>query len=180
MRISTIAFLTVLAVASPVAAQQENFHPGPAIERYGKIASVDADMEIPKGTVFRIAMDVSEQAELGKVNKGIERVARLVNMLAAAGIPKEDVHIALVVHGGAVIDLLKPTAYAARREGEESANTALLAALLENDVEIYLCGQAAAAHGVAKGDVVAGVEMALSAITAHALLQQQGYTLNPF
>jgi len=25
-----------------------------------------------------------------------------------------------------------------------------------------------------------GVEMALSAMTAHAILQQEGYTLNPF
>jgi hypothetical protein len=29
-------------------------------------------------------------------------------------------------------------------------------------------------------DLLPGVEMALSAMTAHALLQQQGYTFNPF
>jgi len=52
--------------------------------------------------------------------------------------------------------------------------------LLKNNVEIIVCGQSAAAHGVAKTDLLSGVKMALSAMTARALLQQQGYTLNPF
>ena len=38
----------------------------------------------------------------------------------------------------------------------------------------------AAAYGVAKGDLIPGVELALSAMTAHAQLQQAGYTVNPF
>ncbi|VVS99449.1 hypothetical protein ERY430_40383 [Erythrobacter sp. EC-HK427] len=36
------------------------------------------------------------------------------------------------------------------------------------------------AQGVEHDDLIEGVEMALSAMTAHALLQQQGYTINPF
>ena len=36
------------------------------------------------------------------------------------------------------------------------------------------------AHGVAKADLIPGVELALSAMTAHAQLQQAGYTVNPF
>ena len=43
-----------------------------------------------------------------------------------------------------------------------------------------MCGQSAAGQGVKKTDLLPGVELALSAMTAHALLQQQGYTLNPF
>jgi hypothetical protein len=33
---------------------------------------------------------------------------------------------------------------------------------------------------VAAEQLIPGVKMALSAMTAHAQLQQQGYTLNPF
>lgn len=47
-------------------------------------------------------------------------------------------------------------------------------------VRIIVCGQSAAHYEVATGELLPGVEMALSAMTAHALLQQEGYTLNPF
>jgi len=33
---------------------------------------------------------------------------------------------------------------------------------------------------IREADLLPGITMAPSAITAHALLQQQGYTLNPF
>jgi len=36
------------------------------------------------------------------------------------------------------------------------------------------------AFDVGKDDLLPGVERVLSAMTLHALLQQQGYTLNPF
>lgn len=47
-------------------------------------------------------------------------------------------------------------------------------------MRVILCGQSAAASGIERVDLLPGVEMALSAMTAHALLQQDGYTLNPF
>ena len=53
-------------------------------------------------------------------------------------------------------------------------------ALLAEDVRFILCGQSAAALGIQRQSLAPGVQMALSAMTAHALLQQQGYTLNPF
>ena len=59
-------------------------------------------------------------------------------------------------------------------------NVALIDALREKGVRIIICGQSAAAYGVKKDDFYTGVELALSAMTAHALLQQDGYTVNPF
>jgi intracellular sulfur oxidation DsrE/DsrF family protein len=48
-------------------------------------------------------------------------------------------------------------------------------------VRIILCGQSAAGLGLDEtADLLPGVEVALSAMTAHALLQQDGYTVNPF
>ena len=47
-------------------------------------------------------------------------------------------------------------------------------------VYIYVCGQSAAYYDVATEDLLPGVDMALSAMTAHTMLQQQGYAINPF
>jgi len=56
----------------------------------------------------------------------------------------------------------------------------LIKELTENGVEIYLCGQSAAYYGIEKKDLLPNVRMALSAMTAHAILQQKDYTVNPF
>jgi intracellular sulfur oxidation DsrE/DsrF family protein len=52
--------------------------------------------------------------------------------------------------------------------------------MLDQGVRFILCGQSGAAYGIRQEDLIPGVETALSAMTAHALLQQRGYTVNPF
>jgi intracellular sulfur oxidation DsrE/DsrF family protein len=96
-------------------------------------------------------------------------------MHVAAGVPEDRIELVVVVHGGAALDLV-----AGGAEGTGNASQAMVEALLAQGVRFILCGQSAAAQGIAKEDVIDGVELALSAMTAHALLQRQGYTLNPF
>jgi intracellular sulfur oxidation DsrE/DsrF family protein len=91
-------------------------------------------------------------------------------MHARAGVPNDKLEVAVVVHGKAVKEVAD----------ELSANAELVAALIDHGVRIIVCGQSVAYYGVATGDLLPDVEMALSAMTAHAVLQQQGYTLNPF
>ena len=47
-------------------------------------------------------------------------------------------------------------------------------------MKVILCGQSAAAQNIDDSELMKGVELELSAMTAHAQLQQQGYTVNPF
>ena len=85
----------------------------------------------------------------------------------------------VVIHGKAVNDVTKSTHYE-EAVGGENANAPMLAALMEKGVRVIVCGQSAAYYEVENEELLPGVEMALSAMTAHAVLQQQGYTLNPF
>ena len=96
-------------------------------------------------------------------------------MHAAAGVPADRLEVAIVVHGRAAFDLVTDA-----RRGEANANAALVAALIGAGVTIQLCGQTAAYYDISVGDLLPGVQMSLSAMTSHALLQQRGYTLNPF
>ena len=52
--------------------------------------------------------------------------------------------------------------------------------MMEKGVDVIVCGQSAAAHGVEKNALIDGVKMDLSAMTAHARLAQKGYSVNPF
>ena len=170
MRIAIVAALALLAV--PATAQDMSvFRPGPVFTLFGPHAPVPGIGEVPADTEFAIAFDVSEKAEEGKRNRGFESAARFINMHVAHGVPEENIRIAVVVHGKAVNDLL------AR---DDNASADMVRAMLDHGVRFIVCGQSAAAYGLTHDKMIPGVEMALSAMTAHALLQQRGYTVNPF
>lgn len=151
-------------------ADESAFTKGPLLTDFGPVADVKVTLAIPEGAVFRHSFDISSAASEGSLNRSLVSAARLLNMHARAGLPPKATQLAMVIHGKAVIDV----------SDELSPNAALVAALVEKDVRIIVCGQSAAYYDVATADLLPGVEMAVSAMTAHALLQQQGYTINPF
>ena len=162
----------ILFSALPLIAYADfsSFTTGPAIENFGPVADVDVTLPIPEDAVFRHSFDVSTQAEDGEPNQTLLSAARFINMHARAGVDTDKIKLAVIVHGKAVHDV----------SAETSSSADLVAELIDHDVRVIVCGQSAAYYDVATEDLLPGLEMALSAMTAHALLQQQGYTLNPF
>ena len=171
--------LMLMVLASPVAAQ--DFTYGPVFTDFGPVADIpDTDFAIPEGASFHVTFDVARAADEGKLNRGFESAARLVNMHDRAGVEPIENRAAVVVHGAAVFDLLDNAAWAARDRGKVNPSAAAVREMIDQGVRFIVCGQSAAGQGVGKSELIPGVEMALSAMTAHALLQQQGYTVNPF
>lgn len=151
------------------------FATGPAIKDYGPVAEVPGAAPLPGDARFKVAFDTSKAAEGSKPNRTLETAARFINMHVANGVPVENIEVAVVVHGPAHRDLLHARA---RSDGNTSAP--LIAELLALGVQIHLCGQTASFYDVTVADLLPGIQMSLSAMTSHALLQQQGFTLNPF
>ena len=167
---SVFMLLVLSTLPAATCADLSSFSTGPAIKDYGPVADVDVTFSVPDGAVFRHSFDVAEQAEGGQPNRTLVSAARFINMHARAGIDANRIRLAVVVHGKAVHDV----------SDKASSSSGLVASLIEHGVSIIVCGQSAAYYGVTTDELLPGVEMALSAMTAHALLQQQGYTLNPF
>lgn len=179
--IRLFAICAALAVSAPAAAQDMSaFKTGPIFEEFGPHAPVEGVGEMPADTAFSIAFDVAKPAEDGARNRGFESAARFINMHAANGVDPDNIRIAVVVHGGATLDLLSDEAWAAKGRGDANPSGAMIRAMLDQGVRFILCGQSGAANGVAQAELIPGVETALSAMTAHALLQQRGFTVNPF
>jgi intracellular sulfur oxidation DsrE/DsrF family protein len=162
--------LILAAFASNTAADEGRFTKGPVFTDHGPVADIDVTMPIPPGMTFKHSFDVSTPASAGAPNSTLVSAARFINMHARAGIPVDDIQVAVVVHGKAVREMAD----------KQSASAGIIAALAGQGVRIIVCGQSAAYYDVANDDLLPGVEMALSAMTVHAILQQQGYTLNPF
>jgi len=167
--------LPTFAFAGPT-----DFTTGPIVEDFGPAATVPDAQALPENAQFKIAFDTAKGSEGDVLNSSLVSAARFMNMHGKAGVAAENIDIAVVIHGGAAFDLLSPAEHKARREDADNPNTALIGALTDAGVRIILCGQTAAYRDISKDDLLPNVELALSAMTAHAQLQQSGYTLNPF
>ncbi|MFN3912172.1 DsrE family protein [Hyphomonas sp.] len=171
--------LTVLAAAAfclalPALAGPDDFAAGPRVPSYGKTVPVPGAV-LPADARFKVAFDLAAASEGEAVNRNLDSAARLFNMHALAGVPDENVSVAIVVHGPAAMDVIND----AKRDSP-NPNAGLVAELVAAGASIQLCGQTAASRNITQDDLLPGVTLSLSAMTAHALLQQDGYTLNPF
>ena len=175
-----VLMASTLLMALAVHADESDFQEGPAISGFGKIALVKTDVVIPKGAEFKVRFDVDQKAVPGTINRTFDSAARFINLHVAAGVAPEKISVAIIVHGGASFDVTRQRAYQSQAEGHENATAPAIETLRKHRVAVYLCGQSAAYHEIANADLVPGVKMALSAMTMHALLDQQGYSLNPF
>lgn len=164
----------MFTLAMPALAGPEAFGPGTVVPSYGQFAPVEGVTLSPE-TEFKVAFDLSEAGPDDAINRKLESPARFLNMNAAAGVLPENMSVAIVVHGGAWKDLVTD-----ERRGSPNPNAGLIAELVAAGAKIELCGQTAAMRDVSADDLLPGVTLSLSAMTAHAELQKEGYTLNPF
>ncbi|ABL99806.1 DsrE family protein [Shewanella amazonensis] len=177
--ITSLTLAAVLGLVLPSAIANE-FRSGPVIQGYGEVASrVKQTYPIPKDQRFKVVFDLAAQSEEGKINRTMDSLARFINMHAAAGVDPNNIQLALVVHGKAVFDVLSDDAHF-KKLARGNAQAKLLKALMDNGVRVMVCGQTAAHLGVDNNMLLPGVEMSLSAMSAHAILAQQGYSQNPF
>jgi len=76
--------------------------------------------------------------------------------------------------------LLNEGAYSERFEDGTNASARLVEELVGAGVQIVLCGQTAGSRGIAQEDLIPGVKIGWSAMTALHWFQSQGYTFNPW
>jgi intracellular sulfur oxidation DsrE/DsrF family protein len=153
---------------------------GPVIEDYGPTYAVEwRDVELPEGHRYKLVFDLAADPEQGKVNRNLVSVARYLNMHARNGVPLDHMELAVVVHGPAVRNLLQNKSHQ-ERHGIDNVNIELIKSLQVAGVRFYVCGQSLAFTGLAKDDLIDGVEVALSAMTMLTLLQADGFALLPW
>jgi intracellular sulfur oxidation DsrE/DsrF family protein len=178
--VAVIATVAIL-IGTGLSATQQESRRGPVIHSAGATFAVpDPGFETPVDMTYRVVFDVAQGARTATgANPRFDTVARFLNMHARAGVPPQQLQVAMVVHGGAAVALLDNEAHLARTE-VDNPNLAILKEFAAAGVRIVLCGQTAAARQIEAAQLVGGVEVALSAMTAMAVLQAEGYTVNPF
>ena len=156
----------------------QNNNAGPIIKEFGKVFLVEGpDVKVDIKKEFKVVFEITSSSEdLGELNLAIETAARFLNMHAQAGISQDHLKVALVVHNKAAKDLINHTAYQERYQ-IDNPNLDLVNALIEANIQVILCGQSAAARGFDRTELIPGVQISLSAMTALIQLNGEGYTI---
>ncbi len=170
--VARLALAALLAVPATASAQT-----GEALIKKLGANSPIANITFPadKSLNYKVAWDVTQGPEKpGALVSGFSVPANFLVMADEEGVPRRNVHLAIIVHGTATQSLLGREAYTAAT-GAENASIPLLEALHNAGVKIIVCGQALVNRKVSREGLLPFVQVANSATMARAVLAAQGY-----
>lgn len=174
---ASIGILLCLFVGfnSPMAQEQY-----PVIKGYGGIMEVDSEFSPDPEQKYKLIFDVTlRSSNPADVNAGLDGVARVINLHAYAGVPKENMHVVVAVRQGATYSILNDEFYKNKFE-VENPNLDLIKQLKAADVDFYVCGQNLKRAKIETSYVVDDVKVALSAFTTTTHFRMKGYAYYKF
>jgi len=154
---------------------------GPIITNFREVWEIsEPDYKIDRNLELKAVFDIMNSPENhDTLNAIIETAARFLNMHAQSGVPVDQLKIALVVNNKASKDIITNEAYQ-KRYGTNNPNYDLVQALLDAGGQIIFCGQSSLSRGFPREELINGVQLSLSAMTALIQLQHEDYRLIKF
>jgi intracellular sulfur oxidation DsrE/DsrF family protein/SAM-dependent methyltransferase len=150
----------------------------PTVAGFGAILPRPGAIEQPRSG-GKVVFDTTADAKPDAINKGLDRVARLLNLYGSSGMPASDVKIAIVFHGEATKTILSDAAYEERFGQPANPNLPLIRKLQDAGVEVMVCGQALNYKGFPDAEVADGIPVAASALTVLMNKQADGHAYIP-
>jgi intracellular sulfur oxidation DsrE/DsrF family protein len=175
MRVLALIFVGVASVAAYGAVVDSSTMSFPQVARFGGIVRTPYAVEPPRREA-KIVFDITADGKSEELNKGLESVARYLNLNAEGGFKPADVKLALVLHGASTKAALSDSAYAKHTTAATNPNLELIHELKACGVEVFVCGQSLARNRFAPSEVADDVAVAVSAMTVNANKQQDGYS----
>jgi intracellular sulfur oxidation DsrE/DsrF family protein len=153
---------------------------GPYVDAGGP-AFVVADRDVPlrDGHKYRVVFEATDYpGEMTSVNRELTVVGRFLNMHGKNGVPLEDIDVAVVLHGKALLAAMNDEIYE-ELHGSKNPSLDLLHSLADAGVKFYACGQSLGFRGLDKSVLAEPVQVGLSAMTMLVTLQADGYAFLP-
>ncbi|WP_034916331.1 DsrE family protein [Erwinia sp. 9145] len=156
--------------------EPKEFWTTPAIEGYGKAHyEADAAYKPAVGDSNKIVFQVTRAENSPKdPNLGLERVARVVNLYVASGVPVDQLKFVVSVTADGTPAMLNNVQYK-RIYGIDNPNLKLIGELREKGVDVSVCDQSVAFHHFQHDWIDKSVTHALSSPTTVATLENKGY-----
>ncbi|MCZ4060486.1 DsrE family protein [Pantoea sp. LMR881] len=153
-----------------------DFWSTPAVDGYGKIHyEADAAFKPVVGLSNKIVFQITRSdGAMTKTNLGLERVARVVNLYIASGVPADQLNFVVSVTGDATPAMLDNHHFR-QLYGADNPNLKLINQLNKLGVKVSVCDQSVAFHHYPNEWIDKSVVHALSSPTTVSTLQNQGY-----
>jgi len=138
-------------------------------EDYGRISPVEGGAEpIDPSLRYRVVFAVTKPVgDSGAPHHDLVRVARVLTLLAEAGVSIEADDVLAIVSGPAT----------ATATLGDAVNRPLIEQLVARGATIAVCGQALHHQGIDRGDVLPAVRIDVSALSTLANAQLRGWAL---
>jgi intracellular sulfur oxidation DsrE/DsrF family protein len=153
----------------------------PAVQRYGGIFEIPYAVEKPDPTMkYNIVVEVERESEKpDSLSWALNNVARLVNLHVMGGVPKENLDVVIVLHGGATYITMNNDQYQ-KKYKKDNPNLGLFEELSKAGVKIFVCGQSLINRKVDRTKMAPEVKIATSMLTTLTTYQLKGYALLKF
>jgi len=176
-----VKVLSLLTFTFCISLNAQTKKSGPIITGFGEVWEInEPDYKTNEDMELKAVFDIMNSPEdHNQLNATIETAARFLNMHAQSGVPADQLKIALVVHNKASKDIITNEAYQ-KRYGTNNPNYELVQALLDAGGQIIFCGQSSLSRDFPREELIDGVQLSLSAMTALIQLQHEDYRLIKF
>ena len=168
-------FCAALAMAGPALAV-----PGQRlVPDFGAYRDIPDAFDTPDPALrYKIIFEMTAPArDAAKPHHGLEKVARMVNLLSIHGVDIQPGDMVVAIHGQASRATLTGAAHVKRHDGAANPNVEIIRQLTAAGVSIRLCGQVMQALGYGKDELNPDVKVDVSAITTVATMQMRGYAV---
>ena len=134
------------------------------------------DINLKYKLVIGLASGTNDPDKIKELNRGLAEAGRYINLHMAAGVPKENLEVVMVIHGKALYTLFNEAAF--KKEFKtDNPNSAIVKELEDAGVKFIACGQAMQFLEIKNEELRPEVKIALSARTAISTYQLRGYAL---
>ena len=155
----------------------------PAIRGYGGVIPVPFETEKPDTSKhYKFVIELGDKLEdKTEVAEMLDYAARMYNLHRYAGVPKENMELAIVIYSSSTPIVMANPTYRKRfdKENPNSAmvnpNIPLLDELLKNGIQVFVCGQSMMKQKLLPENIYPGVRRAMSRFTATTDLIEKGY-----
>ncbi|HEV2538291.1 MAG TPA: DsrE family protein [Frateuria sp.] len=150
----------------------------PAVAGYGKVhPRPDAAVQPDPAVDYRIFVRVTDDGKHPRESlHALDRLARLVNLMAVSKVPASHVHIVALLDGEAALASATDDVYHRFTKVAKNPNLPIVHALHQAGVDLLVCGQALAMEKLPDSAVVPDVTVSLSALTDTVVYEQKGYS----
>ena len=129
---------------------------------------------------YKLLMNLTQWAKdsvsIKKVSAGLAEIGRIINLHVAAGIPKENLDIVIVVHAGALNAFLTDPEYKSKFK-TDNPSLDIIKQFAVLNAKFIACGQAEIFLDIPKEKMIPEIKTALTAIVTLSTYQLKGYVL---